>query len=73
MFKSAAQDIGENLGVLVRMLPKPFATFDKVIVDDTQISKSHMLRVMVIPKTEAVGRFEPAKVGLPTFFGVADS
>ncbi|EEB83169.1 hypothetical protein RGAI101_316 [Roseobacter sp. GAI101] len=36
------------------MLAKPFATRNKVVIDDAQISKPHVLGVIVISKAETM-------------------
>jgi len=54
VFKRAIDDIAEDLHVLVRMIWKSAARRDTVFIDHAKAAETHMLRIVVVRKTEAV-------------------
>ena len=68
VLKGAAQDVGDDFHVAVRVRAEPATTGDRVVVEDSQAAKTHPLRVVIVCKGERVMRVQPTMVGMPAFF-----
>src|SRR5271154_2428698 len=62
VFEFAAQYVGDDLHVAMRMRPKAFARLHGIVVEDPQRSPMQVVRIKVIGEAEAVMRLEPAEV-----------
>ena len=60
----ARQHVADDFHVAVAMGAKPGARRNAVFVDDPQVAKAHVGRVVVPRKRKAVERVEPAMVGM---------
>lgn len=64
VFERAVDDIAEDLHVPVRMTWESAFWRDAVFIDHAQAAKAHVLRIVVVRKTETVTRIKPAVIGM---------
>jgi hypothetical protein len=54
---------------LVRVLAKPLATFNAILIDHPQAAVAHVRRVVIVRERESVVAVQPAMIGMTAFFG----
>jgi hypothetical protein len=69
MAQLAVDDVGEDLHVAVRVHAKAATGADAVFVDDPEVAKAHVARVVVIGEGKGVMGVEPAVVGMAALAG----
>ena len=67
VLQRAAQDVGDDLHVAVRMLAETHARHHKIVVDDAQAAEAHPLRIVIIREAEGVITVQPAMFGVAPF------
>src|SRR6185369_12815346 len=67
VFQCPFQDIGNDLHVTVGMDWKTFPWLNPILVDDPQLSETHVLLVVIIGKGKGVAGIEPTVVGTSSF------
>ena len=67
----ALQHVTEDFHVAVTMRREAFAGRDDVLVDDTQGTETHVLRIVILPEAERMPGLEPAMVGVAALGGTA--
>src|ERR1035437_2757286 len=70
--QSAAQDVGENLHVLVTMRAESLAGADAVFVDHAQRSETHVLGVVISREGKGVVAVQPAVIGMAALVALAN-
>ena len=71
MRQFAVQDVGENLGIAVRVRWETCSAIDAVFVEDSQTAEVLESWVVVAGEAECVVSVQPAVVGVPSFAGAA--
>ena len=72
MLQRAAQDVGDDLHVAMRMQVKPAPARDRVVIDDPQRPESLVVRVVIIGERKRMPRVKPAVVGMAPIFCFAN-
>jgi hypothetical protein len=72
MLQRAADNVGDDFHVAVRVHAKAHLRRDAVLVDDAQGAKVGVGRIVVIGEAEGVAGLEPAVVGVAPVFGFAE-
>src|SRR3569623_1751704 len=67
MLQFAAQDVGNDLHVAVRMRAKAHPGAAQVVIDDPQCAEAHPFRIVVIREAEGVIRIAPAMFRMAAF------
>src|SRR5262249_45351894 len=65
--QGAFEHVGDDLHVPVRMSREPAAGNNSVFVDDSQITKAHVVRIMIIPEREGMAAIEPTGLCFTSF------
>lgn len=69
VLERAAEDVGNDLHVLVRVRAKAHAGHDEVVINDAETAVTHPLGVIVVREAEGVIGVEPAVFGMAAFVG----
>src|SRR5437867_11624117 len=67
MLERAAEDVGNDLHVAMRMRSETHPGHDEIIIDDAQTAKTHPLRIVIIREAEGVIRVKPPVLGVAPF------
>ena len=67
VLQRAAEDVGYDFHVAMRMRSETLSRHHEIIVDDAQAAEAHPLRVVIIREAESVIRVQPAVFGMPSF------
>ena len=68
VLEGAAEDVGDDLHVPVRVHAEPLARQDEIVVDDAQAAEAHPLRIVVVREAKRVISVQPPVVGVAAFF-----
>src|SRR5688500_10756779 len=71
VLERAADDVGQNLHVAVRVRAEAARGRDEVLVDDEEVAEARPARVVVAVERERVAAVEPARLRLPALVGGA--
>jgi hypothetical protein len=69
VFQLAAQDVGDDLHVAMRMRAETHARHHEIVVDDAQAAITHPVRIVVIRKAEGVITVQPPMTRVAPFVG----
>ena len=69
VLKRAAQDVGDDLHVAVRVRAEAAATGDRVVVDNAQRAEAHPTRLVIVRERKCVVGVQPTVVGVASFVG----
>src|SRR6185369_2835629 len=64
VFQRTFQDIGDDLHVTVGMGRKTFFWLDPILINDPQISETHMLLVVIVGKGKGMIGIQPAMISM---------
>jgi hypothetical protein len=72
VFQGAAEDVGEDLHVLVAVRAEALAALHAVFVDDAQRAEAHVPRVAVFGEGKGVARTQPTVFGTAALLALAN-
>src|SRR5207244_3498909 len=67
VLQCAAEDVGDDFHVAMRMRSETLSRHYEIVVDDAQAAETHPLRVVIIGEAESVIRVEPTVFGVASF------
>jgi hypothetical protein len=65
----AAQDVGDDLHVAVRMRAETHARHHEIVVDDAQAAVTHPVGIVIIREAEGVITVQPPVIRVAPFIG----
>src|SRR5207245_2133395 len=71
MFERSFEDIGYDFHVPMTVARESFAGLNTILVDDTQLAKAYVLRVVVLSERKRVAAIQPIQAGYSARFRFA--
>ncbi|MNT92732.1 hypothetical protein D3C72_2340620 [compost metagenome] len=68
MFYRAAQHVGQDFHVFMRVGAKTLPCVDHVFVDHPQRREAHKIGIVIVGKGEGVPAIQPTMIGMTTIF-----
>src|SRR3954454_18548713 len=72
MRQGSFQYVGNNFHVTMRVSRKASAGDNPIFVDDSEVAKAHVMRIVIVAEREGVTAVEPIKFGKASLGGSSD-